>query len=272
MRQSEWYRSPVKPLTQGEAMNRSTIQTCRRRTGLTSRSTLYAFPLALSLSLSLVAALPAWSDTERAPRNRASFQVEAVREIANDWTTARLSVVAEGKDPAAVANEVNTAMAKAMGKAKRTKGIEVRSGTYATHPIYDDGRIVRWQARQELRLETGDTDRLAKLIGQLQSESTLLSAIDFSVRRETRKALEDELIKEALAAFRERAALIAKNMASKDWSLIDVSVGSTHAAPNRRMMNRRDSAMLSSSKAAPPALEGGTSEIRVHVSGVIELD
>ncbi len=253
-------------------MNHSTIYPLRRPTYLPIRSTIYAFPLALFLSLSWLAPLPAWSDTESDPRNRASFQIEAVREIANDWTTARLSVVAEGKDPAVVANEVNSAMAKAMGKAKRTKGIEVRSGTYATHPIYDDGRIVRWQARQELRLETGNTDRLAKLIGQLQSESTLLSGIDFSVRRETRKALEDELIKEALAAFRERAALIAKNMASKDWSLIDISIGSTHAAPNRMLMNRRDSAMIFNSKAAPPAFEGGTSEIRVRLSGVIELD
>ena len=94
-----------------------------------------------------------------------------------------------------------------------------------THPVYDDGRIVRWRAQQELRLESGNVDRLARLIGDLQSDAVLLSSIDFSVRRETREALEDELIEEALAAFRARAGLVAKGMGSKSWSLVELSVG-----------------------------------------------
>ncbi|MCA9505686.1 MAG: SIMPL domain-containing protein [Spirochaetaceae bacterium] len=206
------------------------------------------------------------------PRHRAAFQVEAVREIANDWVTARLSVVAEGQQPAAVAAAVNEAMARATTQAKRVADVDVRSGAYVTHPVYDDGRIVRWRAQQELRLESGNVDRLARLIGDLQSDAVLLSSIDFSVRRETREALEDELIEEALAAFRARAGLVAKGMGSKSWSLVELSVGGSHGAPPRVAMDYAETRMLSKAAAPAPVLEAGTSELRMQVSGTVELD
>lgn len=233
----------------------------------------FLLPLSLVASLLPALALPAAAGEGHhdSPRNRASFQVEAVREVANDWVTARLSVMAEGKDAAAIANEVNTAMGKATARAKRVEQVEVRSGAYVTQPVYDDGKVVRWRASQELRLESSDVDRISKLIGALQSDAVLLSGITFSVRRETRKALEDELIQEALGLFRARAKLIAEGMGSKNWSLIDVSVGSTGGAPYRVMMEQ-DSMMMSRAKAAAPVFEAGSSEIRIQVSGVVELD
>jgi predicted secreted protein len=231
--------------------------------------------LALSLLACLSAALPlpagADSGDHDSARNRASFEVEVVREIANDWVTARLSVMAEGKDPAAVADEVNSAMAKAIEAAKQVEEVELQSGAYVTQPVYDEGTVVRWRAQQLLRLESSDVDALSELIGRLQSDSVLLSGIDFSVRRVTRKALEDELIEDALGQFRARAKLIARGMGSRDWSLIQISVGSTGGAPHRVMMER-DTRMMSRASAAPPAFEAGTSEVRIRVSGTVELD
>jgi predicted secreted protein len=228
--------------------------------------------LLIALLSLLTSALPAWSDSESDARNRSTFQVAAVREIANDWVSARLSVVAECKEAAAVADSVNEAMAKAMERAKRDKSVDVRSGAYVTQPVYDDGRVVRWRARQELVLEAEDVDRLAKLIGQLQSESVLLSGIDFSVRRETRSRIENELIKEALSAFRARASLIAEGMGAKDWSLIQLSVGDSNGPPRRVVMQARESMSVSSAASAPPAFDAGTSDLRVQVSGTVELE
>lgn len=232
-------------------------------------------PLALSLFACLSAALPlpagADSGDHDSPRNRATFQVEVVREIANDWVTARLSVMSEGKDPARVASEVNAAMKQALETAKPFEQVELQSGAYVTQPVYDDGKVVRWRAQQELRLESSDVDALSELIGTLQSDAVLLSGISFSVRRVTRKALEDEMIEDALGQFRARAKLIARGMGAKDWSLIQVSVGSTGGAPHRVMMER-DTMMMSRASAAPPAFEAGTSEVRVQVSGTVELD
>lgn len=204
-------------------------------------------------------------------RNRVSFQVEAMREVANDWATARLTVAAEGKDPAVVADSVNRAMSAALATAKGTRDMTVESGAYMTQPVYDDGRVVRWRANQELRVESGDVDGLAHLIGNLQGDKVLLSSIHFSVRPETRKGVEDELIEESLAAFKARAQLITRGLGAKDWSLIALSVNQA-GGPPRIMHARMESDMMSMSRAAPAAFEAGMSEVRVSVNGSIELD
>ena len=227
--------------------------------------------LGLWLTFALFPAFSAFGHSETDARNRVSFQVEVMREVANDWATARLAVVSEGKDPAVVASAVNRQMASALAIANKTKNVEIRSGAYTTQPVYDGGRIIRWRARQEIRIESQDVDRLSKLIGKLQENSVLLSSINFSVHRKTRTALEEKLIEEALEVFQARAALIAKGMGRQDWSLVSISVGQTGSQP-RMVHSRMDSEQMFMSKASPPAFEAGTSEIRVHVNGSIELD
>lgn len=223
------------------------------------------------IALSLAWALPSSSHSEVDARNRVALEAEANREIANDWTTAHVSVVAEGKDPTAISSMVNRQMASAVSTAKHAEGVQAESGAYVTQPIYDDGRVVRWRASQVLRLESGDVDRLAKLIGELQGDSVLLTGIEFSVRPETRSAVAEELVTEALASFRSRATLIAQGMGEKSWSLISLSVGEARGQP-RMMHMRAESKVMSMSDSMPPVFEAGSSQIRVHVSGNVELD
>ena len=222
---------------------------------------------ALALALSLGVGARAH---EEVGRNRVGFQVEAVREVENDWATARLSVVQEGRDAGVVAAEVNRVMATAVTRAKDTQGIEVSTGSYVTHPVHDDGRIVRWRAFQELRLETADVDALSELVGDLQGSGVTLSGIDFSVAKETRRALEDELIGEALATFRARAGAVAEGLGFGAWSLIALSIGQ-EGAPRPFLVRRQESRMMSMASSAP-TLEGGTSEVRVVVDVTIELE
>ena len=224
-----------------------------------------------SAGLLLALTSPAAADPAADPRSRASFQVVVTREIENDWATARLSAMAEGQDPARVATEVNERTASALATAKKEKGIEVESGGYVTQPVYDASRIVRWQAWQEIRLESADVDRLSKLIGQLQESGLQLSGIEFSVKRETREALQNELTLEALRAFRARADLITKGMASAGWSLVAMSVGQQGGAQPHYYAMRAEADMAMKSAAAP-AFESGKSELQITVDGSIELD
>ena len=215
-------------------------------------------------------AASAQADPTPDPRNRASFQVVVTRQVENDGATARLSATAEGKDPALIASEVNARIARALARAKKEKGIEVESGGYTTQPVYDTNRIVRWQAWQELRLSSSDVDRLSKLIGALQEDQLLLSGIEFSVKRETREALQDELTLEALGKFRARADLVTKGMAGRGWSLIALSVGQGGGQPYYHAM--RAEADMAMKTAAAPVFEAGKSDLSVTVDGTIELD
>lgn len=228
-------------------------------------------PSLLSLSFAstlalAVLSLPAGAHEEEG-RHRVAFQVEAVREVANDWAVARMQATAEHKDPVTAAREVNRRMASAIARAKEVAGLEVASGAYMTRPVHEDRRIARWRAQQEVRLSTSDVEALSGLVGELQAGGLTLSGIDFSVSAQTRRALEDELIDEALAAFRARATRVAKAMGRAGWSLVALSIGHDGAPPPRP-----PALPMRGMAEAGPALERGESEVRVVVDGTIELE
>jgi predicted secreted protein len=206
------------------------------------------------------------------PRNHVSFNVAAEREVANDWTTGLIGTTASGSDPAELASRINKQMAAALALAKQAKGVKVTSGAYNTYPEYGDGnRIIRWQASQDLILESKDVDAVAKLLGKLQGQGLLLRSISFSVARETQRKLEEELIAEAIAAFRARAALVAKSFGKASYGLISVNVGGGGYQPPMPMM-RGKMEMMSADAAVAPSFEGGTSHVRMDVNGTIELE
>jgi predicted secreted protein len=227
--------------------------------------------LALALALGSVAG-PAAAQAPAQPRNQVSFNVFAEREVANDWTTGTIGTTASGSDPSELAARVNRQMSEALALAKQAKGVRVTSGAYNTYPEYGDGnRIVRWQASQDLVLESADTGAVAKLIGTLQEKGLLLRGISFSVSRETQRKLEDELVAEAIAAFRARAALVAKSFGKSSHGLVSVNVGGGGAPPP--MPYVRDMAMMAKAEAAAaPSFEGGTSRLRMDIQGTIELE
>ena len=227
--------------------------------------------LPLAFALALVAS-SASAQTLPQPRNQVSFGVAAEREVANDWTTGLIGTTASGSDPSELASRINKQMAAALALAKQAKGVKVTSGAYNTYPEYGDGnRIIRWQASQDLILESKDVDAVAKLLGKLQGQGLLLRSISFSVARETQRKLEDELIAEAIAAFRARASLVAKGFGKASYGLIAVNIGGGGYQPPMPMM-RGKMEMMSADAAVAPSFEGGTSRVRMDVNGTIELE
>ncbi len=221
------------------------------------------------LTAGLLGPLPAFAHEEEG-RDRVGFQVEAVREVENDWAVARLTALEEGRDVAVVAASVNRTMASALARAKDERGIEAVTGSYSTQPVYDKRRIVSWRAFQELRLMTSDVEALSALVGDLQGMGLTLSGIEFSVAKETRRSLEDELISEALTAFQARAQGIAGTMGRKGWSLVVLSIG--QQGHPRNLQFRQEGRVSSMSAVAPPAFESGSSEVRIVVDGTIEIE
>jgi len=204
-----------------------------------------------------------------ATMNRVSFQVEATREVANDWVSAVMGVTEEGAQAADLANRINQTMTWGLGVARDAEGVKVESGAYRTSPVYDKGQIRRWRASQDLILEGHDVAQIGELIGELQSR-LLLRSIRFSVSPERQKALEDELIQEALTAFRARAELIRKSLERRSYAIVHISIGHSGRPPQRPM--RAAAQSLSLDKVAPPALEGGSSTLKVAVNATIELE
>ncbi len=205
---------------------------------------------------------------EGASYNRVSFDVERAREVENDWATAVIGVTHEDADPARLADRINQDLQWGLGLAKSVAAVQVRSGGYRTHPVSDpkQNRLRRWRGGQELVIESGDTKALSTLLGRLQ-EKLQLKSLAFSVSPERRRAVEAEIIDDALAAFRARADRVRGKLGARSYELVDVRIDTGSSRPPPMPMR----AMALAEADSSPALEGGTSTVSVQVRGTVEL-
>jgi predicted secreted protein len=227
----------------------------------------------IGLLLLCVAPLSVWSPLASADKDKVedqvNFQVQAGRDVENDRVVAILSATTENRDPAKLAERINSNMHWAVEQLKDQTAIKTQSGSYQTYPVYDDKKIVRWRGRQDLQLESGDVDVLSKVLGGLQ-ERLQIQSLQFSVSPEKRIAVESALIEEALAAFRKRAALISRSLDAGDYGLVDMSIHTS--GPRQPIPMRAEAASLvSRASSSAPTIEQGTSRVSVQVSGRIQL-
>lgn len=203
--------------------------------------------------------------------NIVELQAEAQREVANDTLSAQLYVEATDAVAAQVSNTLNRTINDALKIAADSKTVRVRSGNSQTYPVNDrNQKLTGWRGRAEIRLETRDFQAGAALIGKLQS-TLQLSGMSFSVSPEARRAAENELITEAVAAFRVRADIVRHALGGAGYRVRNLSISSGGVVPPRPVLMRAMSAAAAPEVMAPQ-LEGGLSQVTVSVSGAIAVE
>jgi predicted secreted protein len=208
---------------------------------------------------------------DSSPRyNTVELQAEAQREVQNDLLNATLFVELNDPSPSALANAVNKSVNDALRIAKDFKGVRVRSGNNQTSPVYARGNVLQsWRGRAEIRIESNDFEAASRLIGKLQSELQL-GSMTFSVSPETRRGVENELITEAIGAFKARAEIIKTALAGRGYKLQRLNVANGYNAPQPRFAAVARTAS-SSAEVAAPNLEAGVSLVTVTANGAIEV-
>lgn len=200
-----------------------------------------------------------------------SISASAEREIENDQLVAVVYAQVQAQQQSDAADEVNTAIRWALERAESARGVTVQTQQYSSFPVYaDNRRIVGWQARQSLRLESGDAERLSELIGELQSR-VAVESISYQVSSQAREAADDALISEALARFSRRAERVAEDLGRPGYRIvrIDINTGGSRSMP---VAYRAQAMEMMADRVTAPALEGGTQTVEVSVSGTIELE
>jgi predicted secreted protein len=222
--------------------------------------------LAASLALAGIALA-----ADPAPRyNTIELQADAQREVANDTLSASLFVELNDANPAALANAINKAANEALRAARDYKSVHVHSGNNQTYPVYAKGNVLQgWRGRAEIRLESRDFEAASGLIGKLQA-GMQLGSLSFSVSPEARRQAENELITEAIGAFKARAEIVRGALAGRGYRILRLNVNSGASAPPPRFPMARALA-AGAPEVAAPNLEGGVSLVAVTVGGAIEV-
>lgn len=199
--------------------------------------------------------------------NQVNLQAQSERDIPNDQLIVLLAVEEEGKEAAKIANKINKDMDWALNKTRPHKDIEARTLSYNTSPIYDKRTVIGWRAVQQLELKSTNITELSELVGDLQ-ERLKVKNMKFSPTKETRKHYEDELIEEAMLAFKQRVEIVKKHMDNKNVRIVNlhVNTGVGHIQPVYA-----ENRMMSMSSKSAPTVEAGTSKITVTVSGSVQF-
>ena len=195
---------------------------------------------------------------------------EASRPAANDMVRATVFAEASGSNPAELARRVNQDIAEGLKVIKARPGVAVKSGRQSTFPVYSQNqKIESWRIRSELILESRDAAAVSELLGQLQQMRLAISDVSQLPTPETRRKVEDEATREAIAAFRQRAAVVAEVL-GKSYKIHHLSIQQSGQMPPMPML-RASRAMAAEAAAPPVPMEAGESLVTTTVSGQVEV-
>ena len=200
--------------------------------------------------------------------NVVNLQAQAEQEIPNDQMTAVMATEHEGKDAISIAEHANEDMQWALGIIKKFPVAESRTTNYQTYPVYNKQIIIGWRASQQVEIKSTSIKELSELIGRLQ-DKLQVKQMYFSPTDETRKKYEDQLIEEALEAFKNRVAIVKKHMDNMDHRILNININTGGHQPPTPY--ERGGMMKSMAMEAAPAVEAGTSKITVTVNGSVQF-
>ena len=189
----------------------------------------------------------------------------AMATVANDRLQAWMRAEAESPSAATAASQVNAAIAKALTVAKSYASVKVATAGYFTQQVSDKAKAQRWHVAQSISLDSGDFTAAAALISRLQDEDgLLLSGMSFSLAEKTRRDAEDSVTQQAIAQWQARAQQAAKALGYSNWKPAHVTV---QTGDGGRVFPVGRAMAMNASANAPVAVEGGTTDVTVTVSG-----
>ena len=209
-------------------------------------------------------------NAEAEPFNRVDFQVEAVREVANDLLTANMTVEIQDKQPDRVAQQINATLNDALKKTSAFSSVKASSGNQRTYPVYGkNNQIDVWRGHGEIRLESRDFKAASELIMQLQA-LLQLSGVQFTIAPDTRAQIENALITEAIKSFQARAEAICAAVGTQSYKTVHFSINSGGMPPRYPVRMMHGAAMADASMIPAPEFAGGENSMTVQISGTIE--
>jgi predicted secreted protein len=178
---------------------------------------------------------------------------------------------AQERDPARLAARITDSLNQAVTRARQVKAVEISLGNRHSYPVYSENgkQIIAWRERAELRLQSPDFAALAQLVAQLPGELQTAS-MGFSIADSTRRASEDQLLQEAIAAFLARAELATAALGGSAYKLVSLTLGNGGFVPPMPMQHAR-SAMAMADAAPVAEIEAGNSRVSLSADGVIEV-
>ena len=215
------------------------------------------------------------------PESFVSVGAEAYREIREDRANVTLTKQLDGEDQRTLMREINLAMRNVVELGKGNAELELETGNYAVrrnvHYKKDSKEIdkITYTATGQVIVRSKNFDELLSFV-EAAHDDMLVGSISFDLSTDLRRAVEKEILEEALASFRTKADTIAQGLGYDGFEVRNIEVkdsesGSIIRPVRNATMALSASAESAASPSAAPPLEGGKQIVRVSVSGQVVL-
>ncbi len=234
------------------------------------RTFLFLFSLFL-----ITLSVPAFAETQdpilSMPDGQVILNISATvrKEVEQDLLIANLSYTATNKSSRELQNEINTAMAAALKKAKKEDSVKVNTGSYQVYQQHHPRTKEKlWHGSQSMTLKSKNAEDLLELVGDLQDMKLNMNGLSYTLSPETAVKIQDNLMEDALKELQTRANRASKALNKSSAELREVNAQSgnapyaqNHYASRAMMMDGAESMAM-----AAPVASAGETTITLTVS------
>ncbi|EFI24655.1 hypothetical protein HMPREF9016_00835 [Neisseria sp. oral taxon 014 str. F0314] len=231
------------------------------------------------LIASLIAAATLPAAAEPLNYNVVEFSESAGMKVPRDTMTAMFRIRAEGKERQAVnaafMEKFNDFSRKAKKSAFKT---ELTGRNAMPRYQYNNGKRTQtgWEESAELKVESKDFAALNRLIAETQTSAEVAQTY-FSVSKQKREEIIDQVSKAALLRFKERAQALTRTLGFSNYKIVKLNLGHVGSQVSERsteavMMRSKAVAMsMAASSEEMDNVSPGSEEISITVDGSIQM-
>jgi predicted secreted protein len=227
--------------------------------------------LALAALLSLLPLAAGAADESQPPVAATILHLSerAERQVPRDELVLLLRVEATAKTARDAQAEINRRMPAAIDEAKKVASVKAETPAMNVFEVREPNKQPVWKATEALQLRSKDFTAALALLGRLEEQGLLVSALNFEISRDALKSIEDALTAEALKHLQIRAAAIAGDMGLSVDHVRSVQIGDAGEPGPRPLMYAGIAARAAASPA--PTAEPGEAPVSVTVNAEIWL-
>lgn len=212
-----------------------------------------------------------------------TLPVTASVEVANDQAVIELYVLEQSKD---IAQATTKAIERAAEGLKQLKALypqaELKNQTLTSTPRYSKAKegeapeIVGWEVRQSVSAKLKNVEQAAPFVQSAQKYFAF-SSVGFQLSPESRAAVQDQLVREAIKNMKAQAKVIAEAMVGQNARVTYETVDFHNAAYDRPVTYRMNADMVMAkamaAEAAPalPVFEPGMTTLSRNLTAKVRI-
>lgn len=212
-----------------------------------------------------------------------TLPVTASVEVANDQAVIELYVLEQSKD---IAQATTKAIERAAEGLKQLKALypqaELKNQTLTSTPRYSKAKegeapeIVGWEVRQSVSAKLKNVEQAAPFVQSAQKYFAF-SSVGFQLSPESRAAVQDQLVRDAIKNMKAQAKVIAEAMVGQNARVTYETVDFHNAAYDRPVTYRMNADMVMAkamaAEAAPalPVFEPGMTTLSRNLTAKVRI-